>query len=390
MSSIFESDLEEYVVELLEAQGYEYLPPEKHEEERGLGEVILVKRLKEAIDRLNPTLHAEAKEQALRQVMNLPSQNLLDNNEAFHRMLTDGIDVEVMGSDGIKGDKVWLVDFSDFRNNEFLVCNQFTIKENNNIKRPDVILFINGLPLVVVELKNPADENATVEKAFQQLQNYKTAIPTIFYYNCLLIASDGLDTRAGTISSNFGRFMPWRSSDGQKEDKATIPQIETIIQGMLNKVTLLDLVRHFIVFEKTQVEDPKTKQTRIETIKKIAAYHQYYAVNKAVESTRKATADKGDRKAGVVWHTQGSGKSLSMVFYAGKAVLALDNPTIVVLTDRNDLDDQLFDTFAGCKQVLRQEPVQAQSRDDLKRLLKVSSGGIVFTTIHTYLQSEMK
>ncbi len=384
MSSIFESDLEKYVVELLQAQGYEYLPPEKQEEERALGEVVLKKRLKDAIDRLNPTLHAEAKEQALRQIMNLPSQNLLDNNEAFHRMLTDGIDVEVTGTDGIKGEKVWLVDFNDYRNNEFIVCNQVTIIENNNHKRPDVVLFINGIPFVVIELKNPADENATTEKAFTQLQNYKTAIPTIFYYNSLLIASDGLDARAGTISSDFSRFMPWRSSDGQKEDKATIPQIETIIQGMLSKATLLDLVRHFIVFEKTQVEDPKTKLTKIETIKKVAAYHQYYAVNKAVESTRKATADKGDRKAGVVWHTQGSGKSLSMVFYAGKVVLDLDNPTIVVLTDRNDLDDQLFDTFAGCKQVLRQEPVQAQDRDDLKRLLKVSSGGIVFTTIQKF------
>ena len=385
MTKIFESTIEEFVVELLQNQGFEYLAPEEQELERpDLSEVVLKKRLKRAIDELNPDISEEAKEQALRQVLNLPSQNLIDNNEAFHRMLTEGIEVEVMGAEGIKGDKVWLVDFENPENNEFLACNQFTVVENNTNKRPDVVLFVNGLPLVVLELKNPTDENATVQKAFTQLQNYKNAIPSLFYYNAALVASDGLDAKAGTISSDISRFMAWKSRDGFKEDKATTPQIETLIRGMLSKQVLLDLIRHFIVFEKSKKEDIKTGLSSVITIKKIAAYHQYFAVNKAIEETLRATSEQGNGKAGVVWHTQGSGKSLSMVFYAGKSVLQLDNPTIVVMTDRNDLDDQLFDTFANCKQLLRQDPTQAQNREDLKNLLKVAGGGIVFTTIQKF------
>ncbi|MFA5162771.1 MAG: type I restriction endonuclease subunit R [Elusimicrobiales bacterium] len=385
MTSIFESDIEKLVIEFLQNQGFEYLAPEKQEKERaGLGEVVLKNRLQEAIDRLNHSLSEEAKEQALRQALNLPSQNLIDNNEAFHRMLTEGIEVEVMGADGIKGEKVQLVDFSTPENNEFLVCNQFTVTENNITKRPDVVLFVNGMPLFVIELKNAADENATVAKAFTQLQNYKAAIPSLFYYNAALAASDGLDAKAGTISSDFSRFMAWKTSDGIKEDRKTVPQIETLIKGMFSKRVLLDLIRHFTVFEKTRKDDPTTGLASVVVVKKIAAYHQYYAVNKAVAETLKATAEHGNRRAGVVWHTQGSGKSLSMVFYAGKTVLQLDNPTIVVLTDRNDLDDQLFDTFAGCKQLLRQDPVQSQSREHLKELLHVAGGGIVFTTIQKF------
>lgn len=385
MTKIFESTIEEFVIELLQNQGFEYLAPEEQELERpDLSEVVLKKRLKRAIDELNPDISEEAKEQALRQVLNLPSQNLIDNNEAVHRMLTEGIEVEVMGAEGIKGDKVWLVDFENSENNEFLACNQFTVVENNTNKRPDVVLFVNGLPLVVLELKNPTDENATVQKAFTQLQNYKNAIPSLFYYNAALVASDGLDAKAGTISSDISRFMAWKSRDGFKEDKATTPQIETLIRGMLSKQVLLDLIRHFIVFEKSKKEDIKTGLSSVITIKKIAAYHQYFAVNKAIEETLRATSEQGNGKAGVVWHTQGSGKSLSMVFYAGKSVLQLDNPTIVVMTDRNDLDDQLFDTFANCKQLLRQDPTQAQNREDLKNLLKVAGGGIVFTTIQKF------
>jgi type I restriction enzyme R subunit len=385
MTKIFESTIEEFVIELLQNQGFEYLAPEEQEIERpNLSEVVLKKRLKQAIDELNPDISEEAKEQALRQVLNLPSQNLIDNNEAFHRMLTEGIEVEVMGAEGIKGDKVWLVDFENPENNEFLACNQFTVVENNTNKRPDVVLFVNGLPLVVLELKNPTDENATVQKAFTQLQNYKNAISSLFYYNAALVASDGLDAKAGTISSDISRFMAWKSRDGFKEDKATTPQIETLIKGMLSKQVLLDLIRHFFVFEKSKKEDTKTGLSSVITIKKIAAYHQYFAVNKAIEETLRATSEQGDGKAGVVWHTQGSGKSLSMVFYAGKSVLQLDNPTIVVITDRNDLDDQLFDTFAKCKQLLRQDPTQAQNREDLKNLLKVAGGGIVFTTIQKF------
>ena len=406
MTKIFESTIEEFVIELLQNQGWQYLSPEEQEKERpDLSEVVLKNRLKKMIDELNPNISKEAKEQAIRQVLNLPSQNLIDNNEAFHQMLTEGIEVEVMGEEGIKGDKVILVDFDKPENNEFIVCNQFTVIENNINKRPDVVLFVNGLPLVVLELKNPTDENATVQKAFTQLQNYKNAIPSLFYYNAILIASDGLDAKTGAISSDISRFMAWKSVDGIKEDSLNIPQIETLIKGMLKKEVLLDLVRHFIVFEKNKKEDIKTGLSSVVVTKKIAAYHQYFAVNKAIESTLRATAEsemivrekpevyglvtvniqpRGDRKAGVVWHTQGSGKSLSMVFYAGKVVLALDNPTVVVVTDRNDLDEQLFDTFAGCKQVLRQDPVKAVNRDNLKELLRVAGGGIVFTTIQKF------
>lgn len=385
MTTIFESTIEEFVIDLLKNQGFEYLSPEEQEVERpDLSEVMLKNRLKKAVDNLNPTISEEARSQALRQVFNLPSQNLMDNNEAFHRMLTEGIEVEVMGTDGIKGDKVRLIDFENTENNEFLACNQFTVIENNINKRPDVVLFINGLPLVVVELKNPVDENATVAKAYTQLQNYKNAIPTLFYYNAALVASDGLDARVGTISSDISRFLAWKSSDGFNEDTATTPQIETLIKGMIKKEVLLDLIWHFVVFEKSKKEDPKTGLSTVITVKKIAAYHQYFAVNKAIEETLRATSEHGNGKAGVVWHTQGSGKSLSMVFYTGKTVLQLNNPTIVVLTDRNDLDAQLFDTFAGCKQLLRQDPVQAESREHLKELLRVAGGGIVFTTIQKF------
>lgn len=389
MTPIFESDIEQFVIELLENQGFGYLAPEEQEAERkDLGEVVLLSRLKKAIDDLNPEIPDEAKEQALRQVLNLPSQNLIDNNEAFHKMLTEGIEVEYLVEGNIRGDKVWLIDWQDIANNEFLACNQFTVIENNINKRPDVVIFINGLPLVVIELKNPADENATVAKAFTQLQNYKNAIPSLFYYNGILIASDGLVAKAGTICSDFGRFAAWKSVDGVREDKATVPQIETLIKGMLRKDVLLDLVKQFIVFESTKKEDNKSGLSSVITVKKIAAYHQYFAVNKAVESTISAASQQGSRKAGIVWHTQGSGKSLSMVFYTGKIVLKLNNPTIVVVTDRNDLDGQLFDTFAGCRGLLRQEPVQAQSIPHLKTLLKTAGGGIVFTTIQKFSPDE--
>jgi len=383
--TITENAVEQVAIELLQEQGYRYLTPEEWETERGdLSDVLLKGRLKAAIDTLNPTIPEEAKEQALRMVSTLPSQNLVENNETYHRMLTDGIDVEYKSEDGIKGDKVWLIDFKDPSKNDLVVCNQFTVVHNNTNKRPDVVLFVNGLPLVVIELKNPTDENATVRKAYTQLQNYKSAIPNLFYYNGILIASDGLDAKVGSLTAGWTRFMAWKTSDGAKEDDVTIPQMETVIRGMLRPDVLFDLIKQFTVFEKTKSEDATTGFTTIETAKKIAAYHQYYAVKKALESTKKATSENGSRKGGVVWHTQGSGKSLSMVFFAGQAVLELDNPTIVVITDRNDLDDQLFDTFAGCKQLLRQVPVQASNREHLKSLLKVAGGGIVFTTIQKF------
>lgn len=380
-------------------------------------DVLLLERLRKAVGRINPDIPENAREDAIRQVQRL-SPELIFNNEAFHRMLTEGINVSYR-KDGVdRGDLVWLVDFNDPENNDFLVANQFTVVENDKNKRPDIILFVNGLPLVVIELKNPADENATVRSAFKQMQTYKQVIPSLFAYNGFMVISDGLEARSGSLSAGFTRFMAWKSSDGRVEASPLIGQLETLIKGMLDKITLLDILRHFIVFEKSKKEDSATGVITIQTVKKLASYHQYYAVNRAVESTLRASGyvtkenwdwdtlgihyespesyglpgvnkqPIGDRKGGVIWHTQGSGKSLSMVFYTGKIVLTMDNPTLVVITDRNDLDDQLFDTFAASKQLLRQEPVQAENRDHLKQLLNVASGGIVFTTIQKFQPEE--
>ncbi len=408
MTALCESDVEQFVVVLLEKQGYAYLSPEEQALERGdLSDVFLRGRLKTAIDKLNPQIPEATREQALREVLNLSHQTLIENNETFHRMLTDGVGVEYQKHGDTVGGKVWLIDFENPLKNDLLVCNQFTVVENGVAKRPDVVLLVNGLPLVVIELKNPADETATVQKAFTQLQNYKQAIPNLFSCNGVLMASDGLDARAGSLTADGSRFMAWKTVDGIKEDTSTTPQIETLIKGMLRPDVLLDLVRHFTVFEKAPKEDLKTGLTRVETVKKIAAYHQYHAVNRAIESTIRAlaktpeksredpatyglpttdTQKPGDCRAGVVWHTQGSGKSLSMVFYAGKLIVdpRMENPTLVVLTDRNDLDGQLFDIFAGSTQLLRQDPVQANSRAHVKQLLKTAGGGIVFATIQKF------
>ena len=403
MKKITETSIELLFIEQLEELGYKYLygpdiafdgiKPERESYQ----DVLLKKRIKSAINRINPNVPEQAREQALKDVLRITTPDLLQTNENFHNYLTNGIEVEYRTNEGERGDKVWLIDYNDISKNEFVVCNQFTVIEDNPAyrtggqnKRPDVIIFINGLPLVVIELKNPADEKATVKKAFTQLQNYKTAIPSLFHYNAFLVASDGLDAKAGTISSSYSRFMAWKTADGKKEASHLVSQMLTLIEGMLNKKTLLDIIRHFIVFEKTKKEDTTTKITTVETVKKMAAYHQYYAVNKAVSTTTNATTTTGDRKGGVVWHTQGSGKSLSMVFYTGKLVLALNNPTVVVITDRNDLDDQLFDTFAACRQLLRQEPQQADNRDELKKMLKVAAGGIVFTTIQKFFPEDIE
>lgn len=379
MHTISETQVESICLEYLRELGYDFLygpdiSPDGMFPERLYNEVILVTRLKSAIDKLNPLISSDAREEALKKVLRSTSPNLIINNETFHQYLTDGIDIEYRKDGNIRGDKVYLVDFNNPDNNEFLAVNQFTVVENNNNKRPDIVIFVNGLPLIVIELKNPTDENATIKNAFNQLQTYKHLIPSLFTYNSLLIASDGWEARCGTLTSDWNRFVPWKSKDGRTTAESTAPQVEIMFKGMFNKTTLLDLIRHFIVFEKSKER----------TLKKVAAYHQYYAVNKAVTTTAHASGLNGDRRAGVIWHTQGSGKSLSMVFYTGKLVLALDNPTIVVLTDRNDLDDQLFDTFTGCSQLLRQIPVQAETRQHLRKLLNVASGGIVFTTIQKF------
>jgi type I restriction enzyme, R subunit len=426
MTNITESSIEQYAIDLLVNQGYRYIygpdiAPDSEESSaviarrQSFEDVILYDELKKAVARINPSLSSDVRDDAIKQIQRLNSLELITNNETFHRMLTEGIKVTYQKNGNSRGDLVNLIDFNNPENNEFFVVNQFTVVENHINKRPDLILFVNGLPLVVIELKNAADENTTIDSAYSQIQTYKQAIPSLFTYNGFVVISDGLEARAGTISSDISRFMAWKSSDGKAEASHLVGQLETLIKGMLNKKTLLDLIRHFIVFEESKKEDKETGLTFIQTVKKIAAYHQYYAVNRAVESTLRASGftvtensdrmigrespedygvkgvksqPSGDRKGGVVWHTQGSGKSLSMVFYTGKVVLAMNNPTVVVITDRNDLDDQLFDTFASSKQLLRQEPVQANNREHLKELLKVASGGIVFTTIQKFQPDE--
>ena len=413
MTKLLESDIEQLAIERLKAKKWNYLygpdiaPDGEMTMRASLEEVVLKEVLTKAVKRLNPTLTDDVRDEAIKIVLRIASPDILANNEAFHRLLTEGVPVSTYQDGMERGERVWLVDFEDPWNNEFTVINQFTIIENGHNRRPDVLLFVNGLPLVIIELKNAADENATIESAYRQIETYKQQIPSLFTYNELIIISDGLEARAGSLSAGFSRFTAWKSEDGEHIASPLMSQLEVLINGMLEKDILLDIIRSFTVFEKQKTEDLKTGITTIKTVKKIAAYHQYYAVNKAVESTLRATGinlggDKvaespvnfgfktvkeqavGDHRAGVVWHTQGSGKSLSMVFYTGKIVQRLNNPTVVVITDRNDLDDQLFDTFAGSRQLLRQTPVQAESREHLKSLLKVNSGGVIFTTIQKF------
>ncbi|MBR5481630.1 MAG: type I restriction endonuclease subunit R [Bacteroidaceae bacterium] len=414
MPTLTESKIEEFAIGLFEQLGYRYLygpdiaPDGTNPKRASFEEVVMLESLRHAVYRINHTLPQEVCNEAINQVLRIASPDLLSNNETFHRMLTEGVSVSVHKEGAERGELVWLVDFDNPQNNDFTVVNQYTIVENSHNKRPDILLFVNGLPLVVIELKNAVDENATVQSAFRQMETYKETIPSLFTYNSIIVISDGLEARSGSLSAGFSRMMAWKSADGKAEASRLVSQLEVLIKGMLNKDTLLDLIRSFTVFEKTKTEDKETGITTVKTIKKIAAYHQYYAVNKAVDSTVRATGinlndicvlkeppanyglkdvkeqPKGDHKAGVVWHTQGSGKSLSMVFYVGKIVRTLSNPTIVIITDRNDLDDQLFGTFADCRQLLRQTPVQADDRETLKSLLRVASGGVIFTTIQKF------
>lgn len=414
-----ENEIEKLAIALLEHQGYTYingvqLAPDAGDMERtSFEEVVLKQRLENAVRRINPMIPIDAQQDAVKQILRIASPDVLSNNESFHRLLTEGIPVTKRKDGQERGDRVFLIDFENPLHNEFLLVNQFTIVENGVNKRPDIILFVNGLPLVVIELKNATDDKTTIQSAFRQIETYKAMISSLFTFNAFSVISDGLEAKAGTISAGLSRFMAWKTTDGISEASKQISELETLIKGMLQPTVLLDLVRHFVVFEKFRKEDADGIVT-VQTVKKLAAYHQYYAVNRAVESTKRASGfiskqtlgnllnespesyglpgvksqPEGDRKGGVVWHTQGSGKSLSMVFYTGKIVLALDNPTVLVITDRNDLDDQLFDTFAASKQLLRQDPIQATDRKQLKDLLKVNSGGVIFTTIQKFQPEE--
>ena len=413
MSPAFsESVIEQAALAWLESLGYlilsgpEIAPEEPAAERDNYGQVVLEYRLRQALARLNPQVPTDALEEAFRKLTRPDSPSLVANNHVIHKYLVEGVPVEYQRADGsIGGDLVRVFDYDDPENNEFLAVNQYTVVEDQHERRPDVVLFINGLPIAVIELKNAATENATIWSAFNQLQTYKRQIPSLFAFNEAMVISDGVQARIGTLTADREWFMPWRTIEGETLADTKLPQLQVVLEGVFQKRRLLDLIRHFIVFEDVGGGV---------LVKKMAGYHQYHAVNVAVQETVRAClppperhlqvregdgsyfakghpdAKPGDRRVGVVWHTQGSGKSLTMAFYAGRVVLhpAMENPTLVVITDRNDLDDQLYGTFARCHELLRQPPVQAQSRANLRELLTTASGGVVFTTVHNFFPAD--
>ncbi|MEK6784474.1 MAG: type I restriction endonuclease subunit R [Nitrospirota bacterium] len=407
-----ESVVEQAALAWLEALGYTVLhgpdiaagEPSAERSDPNYRDAILERRLREALVRLNPDLPPEAIEDAFRKLTRFDSPSLVERNRMVHRMLVDGVTVEYRRKDGsIAGAQARVLDYGTPDKNDWLVVNQFTVSEGQHTRRPDVVLFVNGLPLAVIELKNPVDENATVEVAIQQLDTYQAQIPALFATNAALVSSDGRYARIGVLGAGKEWFKPWRTIAGVQDASPTISELQVILEGVFEKRRFLDLVRHFFVFE----DEGHGKLS-----KKMAGYHQFHAVNVAVEETLRAAqrvtehraadalgtyksghqpgGELGDRRVGVVWHTQGSGKSLTMAFYAGRVILhpTMANPTIVVLTDRNDLDDQLFGTFARCRDLLRQDPVQATDRADLRAKLSVASGGVVFTTIQKFFPEE--
>lgn len=382
MPAFTESTVEEATLDWLAELGYaiahgpQIAPGEAAAERATYGDVVLLARLRSAVERINPKLPDTAIDDAVRKVLSVGSPSVDQNNHNCHRLLVDGVDLEYAAGERVVHDKAWLVDFARPENNDWLAVNQFTVVEQKHNRRPDVVLFVNGLPLAVIELKNAADEDATTKAAFRQLQTYKLQIPTLLQYNAILVASDGVEARVGTLTADWERFMPWRTVEGRDVASRGTPELETVIRGIFDRGRFLDLVRHFVVFEINGAT----------ITKKLAGYHQFHAVNKALDCTLRAASPKGDKRAGVVWHTQGSGKSLTMAFYAGKLVghPKMQNPTLCVITDRNDLDDQLFGTFADCHELLRQKPVQAENREHLKELLNRASGGVVFTTLQKF------
>jgi type I restriction enzyme R subunit len=413
VTAFTESVVEEAALAWLEALGYAVLHgpdiaagmPGAERSDPSYRDVVLERRVRDALAALNPALPAEALEDAFRKLTRSDAPSLMERNRAVHRMLVDGVTVEYRRADGaIAGAQARVIDFDTPGNNDWLAVNQFTVAEGQHTRRPDVVLFVNGLPLAVIELKNPADENATVWSAHQQLQTYQAQIPALFATNAALVVSDGVQARIGCLSAGKEWFKPWRTISGREDAAARLAELQVVLEGVFEQRRFLDLLRHFIVFEDASATGGGGK-----LVKKMAGYHQFHAVNVAVEETlraanahkaaqtpgryetgRKPGGDPGDRRVGVVWHTQGSGKSLTMAFYAGRVILhpTMENPTLVVLTDRNDLDDQLFATFARCRDLLRQPPVQAADRADLRAKLAVASGGVVFTTIQKFFPEE--
>ena len=411
-----EAMLEEAAIEILQSLDYDYaFGPDislggDYEERKDYREVILSQRVKDALFKINRDLPREALDDAYRQLITFNSPMLEENNHYFHQLMTEGIEVSFNEGGHIRTKRAYIIDFENMSNNEFVVVNQFTIIENEE-RRPDLIVFVNGLPLVVIELKSASDENVGIDSAYNQIQTYKRDIPSLFNYNAFCILSDGINAKAGTITSNEEWFMNWRTADGEDIAPLSQPQYEVLLNGMFQKERLLDIMHNFIIFQESKEPDKDIDGKKIgdkkSIIKILAAYHQYFAVKKAIEKTKEATKEDGDRKIGVIWHTQGSGKSFSMVFYTGGLVRELNNPTIVVITDRNDLDDQLFTTFTKSKDILRQTPKQATVRklSDNQRtnyangnstevnglydlLNDRESGGIIFTTIQKFKPEE--
>ncbi len=407
MAKFAESVVEDAALDWLEGLGYaikygpEIGPGELFAERGDYGQVVLTGRLRQALAKLNPALPEDAIEDAFRKVTRLEGATLDARNRAFHRLLVNGVTVEYRVDGGIRVAQARLVDFDNPENNDWLAVNQFTVVENKHNRRPDVVIFVNGIPLGVIELKNAADEDATTWDAYQQLQTYQAEIPSLLAYNEALVISDGVQARIGSLGAGWEWFKPWRTITGENLAETHLPELQVVVEGVFEKRRFLDLLRYFIVFEDFGGGS---------VAKKMAGYHQFHAVKVAIEETLRATripeasheppggyksmhqpgGKPGDRRAGVVWHTQGSGKSLTMAFYAGRVIMQpeMENPTLVVLTDRNDLDDQLFGTFSRCQELLRQPPVQAVSRADLREKLKVNAGGVVFTTIQKFLPDE--
>jgi type I restriction enzyme R subunit len=382
-----ETVVEDAALDLFEELGYEVVhgaeigPGESREERASFNEVLLAGRLRDAIDRLNRKASPAAREEAFNKVLRETAPSLILSNRAVHNLLVKGVEVETPdGKGGVRGELIRLVNFEEPGANDFAAVNQLTVRGHKE-RRPDIVVYVNGLPVGLLELKNAADEKADIWKAHQQLETYAQEIPDLLRFNAVLVIADGLYARMGAIGSGRERFQPWRSVDDEHVAPKGTPEMATLLRGVFEKSRFIDYLRHFIVFE----EDEKGKIT-----KKIAAYHQFHAVRHAVERTVESIRPQSDRRIGLIWHTQGSGKSLTMVFYAGKVILepAMSNPTIVVITDRNDLDDQLFGTFAGCSDLLRQKPLQPTSRAGLREALKVASGGVVFATIQKFLPEE--
>ncbi len=382
-SGIAESHVEEAALAWLAELGYGTTnaltigPDAATPERTSYGDVLLASRLRAALATLNPHLTAETLAEAMAKLTQTEAPSLVEENRRLHRYLVEGVPVEVRRADGsVGGEQVRLIDLDDPDANDWLAVNQFTVIENKAKRRPDVVIFVNGMPLAVVELKNPGDENATLDGAYNQLQTYKAQIGSLFRTNTVLVTSDGISARIGSLTADKERFMPWRTVTGDGVVPKGIPELETVLKGVFERQRFLDLLRDFIVFG----------ETGSDTAKILAGYHQFHAVRRAVTSTIAATRPQGDRKVGVIWHTQGSGKSLLMAFYAGCVIKHpdMENPTLVVLTDRNDLDDQLFGTFAMCRDLLRQTPQQAGDRDELRKLLDRPSGGVIFTTLQKF------